>query len=542
MPSVRTFSQSKTKSSTNFVRILKTYSSDLITNCGLIQQCFLTEGEAYRVSIVGMNSSLSFVTVCPWNNPRWSKTQRPYTAEQICSKRGNLQIKYASNDMSKKLWNILEKNNEASVTFGCMDPVQVTQMAKYLDTVYASGWQCSSTASSSNEPSPDLVDYPMDTVPNKVDHLFKAQLFHDRKQHEERLTTPIAERGTISNTDFLRPVIVDADTGHGGLTATLKLTRLFIESGAAGIHIEDQAPGTKKCGHMAGKNSIYNLFRLHDSTNYPTSLVPIQEHINRLVACRAQADIMGTEMVLVARTDSEAATLLTSMIDGRDHPFILGSTNKELQPLVDVLSAAERTWKIADLAGLEREWIKEARLSTFNDAVVAAIDAGKLPEKQSVIEAYFKDAEGKTNLHCRALARGFLGHDIYFDWDAPRTREGNYRYKGGLECAVRRAVEYAPYADMVWLGYCWQFITLVGLHTTALMTDGFAKDFAEHGMRSYVEMVQKPEMDQNWEVLKHHKWSGANYVDSFLKMVSGGMSSITAMGEGVTEMQFGSDN
>lgn len=157
-------------------------------------------------------------------------------------------------------------------------------------------------------------------------------------------------------------------------------------------------------------------------------------------------------MLAIARTDSEAATLITSTIDPRDHAFILGATNPALQPLNDLMVAAEAAGKNGDqLQAIEDEWIAQAGLKLFHDAVIDTINAGVHVNKQDLINQFLSASKGKSNSEARAIAKGITGVDVQFDWESARTREGYYRYQGGCECAVNRAIAYAPYADMIWM-------------------------------------------------------------------------------------------
>ncbi|KAK3364651.1 isocitrate lyase [Lasiosphaeria hispida] len=517
-----------------------------------------------------------------WASPRYDGIKRDWTAADVVSKRGSLQQSYPSSVMARKLWELVrtrEADGKPIHTLGAIDPVQMTQQAPHQEVLYISGWACSSVLTSTNEVSPDFGDYPYNTVPNQVQRMAKAQSMHDRKQWFLRSTMSPEDRAKTPYVDYFRPIIADGDTGHGGLTAVMKLAKLFAENGAAAVHFEDQMHGGKKCGHLAGK-----------------VLVPTGEHINRLKAARFQWDVMGTENLVIARTDSESGKLLSSSIDVRDHEFILGAADPSIESLAETLASMEAKGASgAEINIFEGNWVKSTNLVTFDEAAVAHFESHNI--SPSKIAEYQRAVTADRNMGItarRKLAASLSGAPVHWDWDVPRTREGFYHFRSGMAAATKRAIAFGPYADLLWVetgdpsvqvasdlgravravhpgkglvynlspsfnwmahgftpdtlksfiwdlaqeGFVLQLVSLAGLHSTATITSELARRFSKDGMAAYVELVQKPEKELGVDVLTHQKWSGAAYVDAILDHIQSGSSGSKSMGEGNTEGQF----
>jgi isocitrate lyase len=429
------------------------------------------------------------------SSPRFEGITRLYSARQVVEQRGTIEDDHTiARTASRALYERLRElfaAGEAITTFGPYSPGQAVAMKRIgIEGIYLGGWATSAKGSITEDPGADLASYPLSQVPDEAAPIVRALLTADKNQRFARSKMSEEERKATPEIDYRPFIIADADTGHGGDAHVRNLIRRFVEVGVAGYHIEDQKPGCKKCGHQGGK-----------------VLVPLDEQIKRLNAARFQLDIMNVPGIIVARTDAEAATLLDARGDERDHPFILGATRVSL-PSCKVASLAilkrlhdlgvkevnghllyrvpESAYEeafawfervgfmpaIKDAAELHaasggsdvgvvvdkltatlfETWQVEAGLKTYGEAVADAMafhmDEGLNFEMG--IEEWLEWSSHVSFHEARDRARS-MGVNIIWDYELPRTPEGYYPIQGGIEYAISRSLDVAPFADVVWM-------------------------------------------------------------------------------------------
>jgi isocitrate lyase len=426
--------------------------------------------------------------------PRFEGITRLYSARQVVEQRGTIGTDYTvARVAAEQFYDLLRRlfaERGQITTFGPYSPGQAVAMKRMgINGIYLGGWATSAKGSVTEDPGPDLASYPLSQVPDEAAPIVRALLTADRNQRFARSRLTEAQRSASPEIDYRPFIIADADTGHGGDAHVRNLIRRFVEAGIPGYHIEDQKPGTKKCGHQGGK-----------------VLVGADEQIKRLNAARFQLDVMNVPGLIVARTDAEAATFLEGRGDERDHPFILGATSTDLPAYKTGYLAILRTlrelgvedarghllFKISGeeydeasawlaqsgvLRALEasaeaflrdggpaeellenveaqylQAWLAEASLTSYPQAVADAIDfrAGE-GESFELTSGEWLAFASRTSFHAaRARARS-MGIDVTWDCEVSKTPEGYYQVQGGIEYAIARSLAVAPFADILWM-------------------------------------------------------------------------------------------
>ena len=430
-----------------------------------------------------------------FDSPRFAATTRLYSARQVAEQRGTIDQDHtvardAAEHFYARLRELFEQRRSIT-TFGPYSPGQAVAMKRLgIEGIYLGGWATSAKGSDSEDPGPDLASYPLSQVPNEAAGLVRALLTADRNQHYMRSRMTEAQRREMPEIDFRPFIIADADTGHGGDPHVRNLIRRFVEAGVPGYHIEDQRPGTKKCGHQGGK-----------------VLVTVDEQIKRLNAARFQLDVMNVPGIIVARTDAEAATLLDSRGDERDHPFVLGATNVGLPTYKVCFLALLRRLHTAGVGEIRGHllyaiapeeyaeadaWLARVGLLELADSSAADYEAGRHANVEALlnrVEARFLEAwedaaglktygdavadviefrtgEGEsfdmTVPEWRAFARHAsqrraqerarsLGASAIWDCELAKTPEGYYQIRGGIPYAIAKSLAVAPFADVLWM-------------------------------------------------------------------------------------------
>jgi isocitrate lyase len=410
-----------------------------------------------------------------WIRPgvRWKDVIRPYTKEEVERLRGTVKIEYTLAHLgAERLWKLLHEQDYMPALGAMTGNQAVQQVHAGLTAIYLSGWQVAADANLAGQMYPDQSLYPANSVPAVVKPINNVLLRADQVRHLEGR----------HHIHWLAPIVADAEAGFGGPLNVFELVKAMIEAGAAGIHLEDQLASEKKCGHMGGK-----------------VLIPTQHAIKHLVAARLAADICDVRTVLLARTDANAAYLLTSDVDERDKPFITGERT------------AEGFYRVR--AGIDQAIARAVSYAPYVDLLWCETSEPNLSEAKRFAEGVHKDHPDKLLAYNCSPS---------FNWKKKLDDTTIARFQCELGA----------------MGYKFQFITLAGFHALNYSMFNLARGYKERGMSAYAEL-QEAEFDaepHGYTATRHQREVGTGYFDEVSQVISAGESSTTAL-HGSTEAE-----
>ncbi len=411
-----------------------------------------------------------------WNtNPRWKGVTRGYSAADVVRLRGTVKIEYSlARQGAEKLWRHMATEPYVNA-LGALTGNQAMQQVKAgLKAIYLSGWQVAADANLAGAMYPDQSLYPADSVPSVVRRINNALQRADQLHHAEG----------DDSIDWMQPIVADAEAGFGGVLNAHELMKAMIEAGAAGVHFEDQLASAKKCGHMGGK-----------------VLVPTQEAVQKLIAARLAADIMGVSTVLLARTDAMAAGLITSDVDAYDAEFVTG----------------ERTVEgfYETRAGIDQAISRGLAYAPYADLLWCETATPDLQQAKKFAEAI---------------------HDKFPNQLLSYNCSPSFNWKAKLDDATIARFQ----RELGAMGYKFQFITLAGFHALNYSMHTLARGYKDRQMAAYVELQEAEFAAEQfgYTATKHQREVGTGYFDTLTQVIGGGQSSLSALSGSTEEEQF----
>jgi len=409
-------------------------------------------------------------------NPRWKNVERPYSAADVARLRGTASIEYTlATNGAAKLWKYLHEEPFVNSLGALTGNMAMQQVKAGLKAIYLSGWQVAGDANLAGQMYPDQSLYPVNSVPEVVRRINNALKRADELHHAEG----------DDSIDFFQPIVADAEAGFGGVLNAFELMKGMLEAGAAGVHWEDQLASAKKCGHMGGK-----------------VLVPTQEAVQKLVAARLAADTMGVPALVIARTDADAANLVTSDIDERDRRFIVSNER-----------TVEGFFRVRN--GMDQAIDRGLSYAPYSDLIWCETSKPDLEQARIFAEAVHKEfPEQMLAYNCSPS----------FNW--------RKNLDDGTIAKFQR--------ELGAMGYKFQFITLAGFHALNYGMFSLAKGYKERQMAAYVELQDKEfaAESEGFTAVKHQREVGTGYFDAVTQTVSAGSSSLSALAGSTEEEQF----